>query len=132
MTLTPRQKLVGASVLALTVPLAATMQGASAASIARILLGVAALAGLAFWFIRARGGLGFLAGSKFKSAPRLNVVQRVGLSPRTGLALIEVDGKPYLVVHGDGFARIRPARRPTRVAAPRDISAAEEAAPTLT
>lgn len=131
MTLTPRQKLVGAAVLALTIPLAATLQGASAAMIARVVLGLAAVAGLAFWFIRARGGLSL---SKFKSAPRLNVVQRVGLSQRTGLALIEVDGKPYLVVHGDGFARIRPARRPTRVSPPREVTTAdsEEAPVTLT
>ena len=111
MTLTPRQKLLGAVVLALLVPVFASLQGASAATLARVVLGLAALGGLAAWFIRARGGLP----SKFKSAPRLNVVQRVGLSQRTGLALVEVDGKPYLVVHGDGFARIRPARRPARV-----------------
>ena len=111
MTLTPRQKLLGAVVLALLVPVFASVQGASAATLARVVLGLAALGGLTAWFIRARGGLP----SKFKSAPRLNVVQRVGLSQRTGLALIEVDGKPYLVVHGDGFARIRPARRPARV-----------------
>jgi flagellar biogenesis protein FliO len=111
MTLTPRQKLLGAVVLALLVPVFASLQGASAATLARVVLGLAALGGLGAWFLRARGGLP----SKFKSAPRLNVVQRVGLSQRTGLALIEVDGKPYLVVHGDGFARIRPARRPARV-----------------
>lgn len=116
MTLTPKQKLVGASIAALTIPLAASFNGASSATAARIVIAVLALGGLVFWFVRAKGGLGFLAGSKFKSAPRLNVVQRVGLSPRTGLALIEVDGKPYLVVHGDGFARIRPARGPTRAA----------------
>lgn len=115
LAITPRQKLVGASLAALTIPLAASFQGASATTAARIVIAVIALGGLAFWFIRAKGGLGFLSGTKFKSAPRLNVVQRVGLSQRTGLALIEVDGKPYLVVHGDGFARIRPARRPTRV-----------------
>lgn len=112
MTLSPRHKLVGAALLALIAPLIAAAQGASAATAARVLLGLAAAGGLVFWFIRARGGL---STSKFKAAPRLNVVQRVGLSQRTGLALIEVDGKPYLVVHGDGFAKISPARRPTRV-----------------
>ena len=56
--------------------------------------------------------------SKFKAAPRLHVVQRVGLSQtNTELALIEVDGKPYLVVHGDGFAQMQPRPRPARVAA---------------
>lgn len=113
MTLSPRQKLFGAAGLALTAPLVAAMQGASASNVARVVLGLAAVAGIAVWFVKARGGLQL--GSKFKSAPRLNVVQRVGLSQRTGLALVEVDGKPYLVVHGDGFARIRPARRAQRV-----------------
>ncbi|MDP1822883.1 MAG: flagellar biosynthetic protein FliO [Archangium sp.] len=116
MTLSPRHKLIGAALLALVAPLLAAAQGASAATTARVLLGLTAAGGLAFWFIRARGGLDLA--SKFKTAPRLNVVQRVGLSQRTGLALIEVDGKPYLVVHGDGFAKISPARRPTRVALP--------------
>ncbi len=113
MTLSPRHKLLGAALLALVAPLIAAAQGASAATAARVLLGLAATGGIAFWFIRVRGGLGT---SKFKAAPRLNVVQRVGLSQRTGVALIEVDGKPYLVVHGDGFAKISPARRPARVA----------------
>ena len=81
MTLSPRHKLIGAALLALIAPLIAAAQGASAATAARVLLGLAAAGGLAFWFIRARGGLGT---SKFKTAPRLNVVQRVGLSQRTG------------------------------------------------
>jgi len=113
MTLSPRHKLFGAALLALVAPLIAAAQGASPATAARVLLGLAAVVGITFWFIRARSGPGT---SKFKAAPRLNVVQRVGLSQRTGVALIEVDGKPYLVVHGDGFAQITLARRPTRVA----------------
>lgn len=113
MTLSPRHKLIGAALLALIAPLIAAAQGASPATAARVLLGLAAAGGLAAWFLHARGGFG---DSKFKAAPRLNVVQRVGLSQRTGVALIEVDGKPYLVVHGDGFAKISPARRPARVA----------------
>ncbi|MFO0594294.1 MAG: flagellar biosynthetic protein FliO [Myxococcaceae bacterium] len=109
MTLTVRHKLFLAAALALALPLVASLQGANAATIARGLLAIAALAGLAWWLHTNRPG------SKFKAAPRLQVVQRVGLSPRTGVALVEVDGKPYLIVHGDGFARVRPARRPARV-----------------
>ena len=108
MTLTPRHKLFAAVALTALIPLLASLQGASAATLARVLLGLAALGGLGFWFIRARGGLP----AGFKKAPRLQVIQRVGLSPRNGLALVEVDGKPYLVVHGDGFARVRPTRQP--------------------
>lgn len=105
MNLIPRHKLIAALCLTLVVPLLAAAQGASPALSARILLGAIALGGLVFWFFRARAK----DSATFKSSPRLNVVQRVGLSQRTGLALIEVDGKSYLVVHGDGFARIRPA-----------------------
>lgn len=113
MTLSPRSKLIGAALLALIAPLLAAAQGASAATAARLLLGLAAAGAIGTWVVRARGALG---NSKFQTAPRLNVVQRVGLSQRNGLALVEVDGKPYLVVHGDGFAKITPARRPARVA----------------
>lgn len=105
MTLAPRQKLIGAALLALAVPVIAALQGASATNAARAVLAVASLAGLAAWFLKARGP------SKFKSAPRLTVIQRVGLAPRTGMALVEVDGRPYLVVHGDGYAKLTPARR---------------------
>jgi flagellar protein FliO/FliZ len=111
MTLTPRHKLFAAVALTALVPLIASVQGAS--NIARVLLGLSALTGIAFWFIRARGGLS----SQFKKAPRLQVIQRVGLSQRNGIALVEVDGKPYLVVHGDGFARMRPTRQPRQVTA---------------
>lgn len=106
--MTPRHKLLAAVALTALLPLVATLQGAPASVIARVLLGLSALAGIGFWFIRARGGLP----SNFKKAPRLQVIQRVGLSQRNGLALVEVDGKPYLVVHGDGFARVRPTRQP--------------------
>ncbi len=51
----------------------------------------------------------------FTLAERLSVVQRVGLSPRTGAALLEVDGQRFLVVHGDGFATVHPTQSPTLV-----------------
>jgi hypothetical protein len=74
----------------------------------RLGTGLIAATGLALWArrARARGGVPGLA-----DAPRLVVVERVGLSPRTGLALVEVDGRTYVVVHGDGFARLCPAPR---------------------
>lgn len=111
--LTPRHKLFAAAAMLLLLPVVAVLQGSSATTAARLVLGAAAAAGLAVWFIRARR----LPVSRFKNAPRLSVVQRVGLSARSGVALVEVDGRPYLIVHGDGFARIRPTARP-RVARP--------------
>ena len=44
---------------------------------------------------------------RFATTPRLQVVQKVGLSPRSGVALIEVDGRSFLIVHGEGGTRIR-------------------------
>ena len=117
MTLSPRQKLCAAGVLLALLALVGALQGSwSAASVARLVLGLVALAGLALWAWRARGG--GPRTSKFKAAPRLVVVQRVGLSQRNGLALIEVDGRPFIVVHGDGFARLRPAPRRVRLTLP--------------
>ena len=113
MHLTPRTKLIAASLLLLTIPILAASQGLSASGVARAVLAAAALGGIAWWFRRARG----TGRATFKNAPRLHVVQRVGLAQRTGLTLVEVDGKPYLIVHGDGYARIRPARRPAPVRA---------------
>lgn len=49
----------------------------------------------------------------FAGAPRLAVIQRAGLSPRSGVALLEVDGRAYLVVHGDGFANVTRTDGPT-------------------
>lgn len=120
MNLTPRHKLIAALGLLLLLPIVAAFQGASAATAARLVLALASVGGIAFWFIRARGGVA----SKFKSAPRLNVIQRVGLAQRTGLTLVEIDGKPFVIVHGDGYARIRPTHKPAAVRAVQSLKVA--------
>ena len=102
----PKHKLIAAGLALLAVPLLAT-QTASAASVARLLLGLAAIAGLGWWYFRGPRR------EKFSLPPRLNVIQRVGLSQRTGLALVEVDGRALLVVHGEGFARVQRLSRAT-------------------
>jgi flagellar biogenesis protein FliO len=88
----------------------APLGGMSATSVARGLLGAAALAGLGGWLVR-RGR----AESRFTLTERMRVVSRTGLSQRCGLALVEVDGGRYLVAYGDSFAEIRRARAPKRV-----------------
>jgi hypothetical protein len=113
MTLTPRQKLLGAAGAALAVPVLAALSGGSATGAARMVLGTAAVIGLVAWLWRARGS----SVGGFRAAPRLKVVQRVGLSGRSALALVEIDGRPWLVAHGDGYARLRPVPRPRRVGA---------------
>jgi hypothetical protein len=64
-----------------------------------------ALAGacaLAFVVLRAlsRRGAGSGAG------PELKVVSRASLSPKNGVALLEADGRRYLVAFGDGFTTL--------------------------
>ena len=102
--MSPRTKLI-AAIAALTLLLAlAGVQGVSTTAVARALLTVAALGGIAWWWFKSTKP------KKFQLAPRLSVVSRAGLSQRTGLALIEVDGRSFLVVHGDGYAEICPTR----------------------
>jgi hypothetical protein len=96
----PRNKLIAASGMLLALGAATTVSGLNAAAAARAVLGLVCVAGLAWWFLRARGTASPV------EAPRLCVVSRVGLAGRTGLALVEVDGKSFLVVHGDGFAKV--------------------------
>jgi flagellar biogenesis protein FliO len=126
MHLTPHQKLIGAAVLAASIPLLAASQGASSAGVARALLAAVALGAAAAWYVKRRAST---SSSGFKAAPRLKVIQRVGLSQRAGLVLVEVDGRPYLVTHGDGFARVRPVRRPAL--APRHAQTPTTALPAL-
>lgn len=118
MHLTPRMKIVISLGSLGLLGLITALRGADLATSARVLLGLSAAGGLAVWFWRMRSSAG---STSFRHTPRLVVVQRVGLSPRSGLALVEVDGRPFIVVHGDGFARLRPAPRPERVRHPRPL-----------
>ncbi len=107
----PRNKLLAAAVCLCSLALWASLEHGSAMQAARGLLGASALVGLLVW---ARTTATRRA--TFARPLRLEVIQRVGLTQRTGVALIEVDGQPYLVVHGDGFARMRPTRAQREVA----------------
>ena len=102
--LAPGQKLAAAGALSAVLAFAAAISSGSAATGARIIIGALALAGLAVWGLKKRG---HMLPRRFSNAPRLQVVQRVGLSARSGVALIEVDGRSFLIVHGDGGTRIR-------------------------
>lgn len=110
MRLTPSQKVLVAclALVAAVVVALATQPSWTLPMAARVLLAALAVASLGGWLWRT-GPRGRPA--ERRAAPRLRVVQRVGLSQRNALALVEVDGRPFLVVHGDGFARIRPGPR---------------------
>jgi len=105
----PRSRLILAGTLVLGLAALGPVAGMSPAAAARWVLGAAVVAVLGWW-IRRRGAAGVGA----PAAPRLSVVSRAGLSQRCGLALVEVDGRSYLVAFGDAFAEIRetPESRP--------------------
>ena len=106
----PRTKVLLAGGLLLGLAALAPLGGVSAPSLARGLLAALALTGLGWWLLR-QGR----AESRFKRTERLRVVSRTGLSPRCGLALVEVEGRRYLVAFGDSFAELHPVRAPKRV-----------------
>lgn len=104
--LSPRRRLLLASGLLLGLAALAPLSDLSAAGAARWLMGAAALAGLGWWLWRHEG-----ASPRFSLPERLRVVSRAGLSQRCGIALVEADGRCFLVAFGDSFAEIRPAPR---------------------
>jgi len=111
MTNPMKMKLLAAALLVLLLAAFTQQSGASAAVVARAALGLAALAGLAVWWIRTR----HKTDRPFQLPPRLSVAARTGLSPRCGVALVEADGSRFLVAYGDGFAQLLnalPARPP--------------------
>jgi hypothetical protein len=111
-SLSPRTRLMLAGGLVLGLAALAPLGGLSAASAARWLLGAAALAGLGWW-LRRRGAMG----PRFALPERLRVISRAGLSPRCGLALVELDGRGFLVAFGDSFAEIRESPASVRAVA---------------
>ena len=102
--LNPRQKLVAAGVMSGLLALAAAFSSGSITTGARIVIGALAVAGLGAWVLKQKG---LPLPGRFAQTPRLQVVQKIGLSARSGVALIEVDGRSFLVVHGEGGTRIR-------------------------
>ncbi len=108
--LSPRHRLLIASGMLLGLAALAPLGGLSASGAARWILGAVVVAGLGAWLWR-RG----VASPRFSLPERLRVISRAGLSPRCGLALVEADGRSFLVAFGDSFAEIHQAPAPKRV-----------------
>ncbi|MDY7228614.1 flagellar biosynthetic protein FliO [Hyalangium rubrum] len=108
-SLSPRHRLLLAGGLILGLAALAPLGGLSASGVARWLLGAIALAGLGWW-LRRRS----TTGPRFSLPERLRVISRAALSQRCGLALVEADGRSFLVAFGDSFAEIREAPMPNR------------------
>lgn len=107
----PRNKIVAVSALLLTLSLVAVAKGLDAVAIARWVLAAAAAAGLLYWYWKVRPARGH-----FALPARLHVVSRAGLAQRCQVALVEADGRTFLVVHGEGYAEVceAPAGRRTQ------------------
>jgi hypothetical protein len=67
---------------------------------AQAVLVAVGLGAIALWLVKSRSTLN----ETLAPAPRLRVITKIGLSLKSGLTLVELDGKPLLVAHGDGFA----------------------------
>nr|WP_253899648.1 hypothetical protein [Corallococcus carmarthensis] len=103
----PRGRLLFASALLVGLATLAPLGGLSLVGTSRLLIGSMALAGLG-WVLLRKGGT---AGSADAAALEpLSIVSRTGLSQRCGLALVEADGRRYLVAYGDTFAEIHETR----------------------
>ncbi|MCP3103312.1 hypothetical protein LZ198_30965 [Myxococcus sp. K15C18031901] len=99
----PRARLFGAVVLVVGLSLLGPLGGASGVAGARVLLALVALATLGWWWHR-RG----VERTHVPAVERMRVISREGLSPRCGVALVEVEGRGFLVAYGDAFAEIHP------------------------
>ncbi len=85
----------------------AMAQGVSWVGLARVVL-VASLVVVSAWWALRRSNPG---ASAFRLPPRVHVIQRVGLTARSGLMLVEIDSQPFVVLHGEGFATLRKTSR---------------------
>ncbi len=107
--ISPKHRLLLAA--AAVVSLAAAAPGGQAALLARVVLALCALGGIAWWFHRAAKARAPVGGFSLALAePQLQVLSRTGLSPKHGVALLQADGRRYLVVFGDGFAQVHDTR----------------------
>jgi flagellar biogenesis protein FliO len=100
----PRNKLIAAAVLIAVLAAAAQAHGFDAVSLSRWLIAGLSMVGLGFWALKKRN-----AAPAFALPPRLRVLSKTGLSQRCSLALVEADGRNFLVAFGDGFAEMREA-----------------------
>ena len=96
-----RNKLILACILALLVALGGSATGLSLSAVAQGLL-VLSLAAAAWVLLKSR-----VVGRPPSLPDRLQLIGRLGLAPRCGAVLVEVDGRTLLIVHGDGFATVR-------------------------
>ena len=118
----PRGRLLCAAALLVGLATLAPLGGLSWVGTSRLLVGSMALAGLGWVLFRKGGGTGDARAPRVEP---LSIVSRTGLSQRCSLALVQVDGRRYLVAYGDTFAEIREARGEEVAPAPRPLPTAK-------
>lgn len=91
---------IAAGLLGLSLLVAAPGAGAQGLMRWSLLAGV--LVGGALWVGRARG-----RSTQGGASEPLKLLGRLGLSQSVSLSLVEVEGKAFLVAHGNGFAQLR-------------------------
>lgn len=96
-----RNKLLWAGIFLAAFLLLGARTEADAAQLARWIIGALALLGLIFW-ARTRG----TAALVLPQEKPLEIVSRAGLSGRCGVSLVKAHGRSFLVIHGDGFAKV--------------------------
>ncbi len=111
----PRAKLLLAAGLVLLLALLTPGAGAHPVALARGVLGVGVVAGLGWWWARGRA-----RGPAFALDEPLKILARKGLSPRCTVALVQAEGRRFLVTYGDAFAQVQ-AMPPPRRRAPRRV-----------
>ena len=99
--MTPERKILMSMLALVALVLLGAAQSLGLVVTARLLLAFSVVAVLVFLWRSKR-----LASGR-ESTPRLSVVSRVGLAPRCQASLLEIDGRTYLVVSGDGYAQIQ-------------------------
>lgn len=106
----PRARLQVATLLVLGLALLGPLGGVSMVSTARWILVVGGLCALGWWWFRREA-----ATPREVRAERMRVISREGLSPRCGIALVEVEGRGFLVTFADAFAEVHPLQESTEV-----------------
>ncbi|MCE9667515.1 hypothetical protein LY474_06775 [Myxococcus stipitatus] len=119
----PRARLLGAGALLVGLSALGPLGGMSGVMVARVVLALVMVVGVGGWWLR-RGA----ARTRVPVAERMKVVCRDGLSPRCGVALVEAEGRSFLVTFGDSFAAVH-ALEPREEVAPVVVAQARRPRP---
>jgi len=96
----------------------------SGVMVARVVLALVMVVGVGGWWLRR----GAARTRRVPVAERMKVVCRDGLSPRCGVALVEAEGRSFLITFGESFAAVH-ALEPREEAEPVVVAQARRPRP---